>query len=177
MWVGVSYGEESSRWPQWVQVVIVEWCGPLSYLVQTLNGKVWKHHIYHVKIGNEGSAVEVKNHGQDDVTKRLLWLFQRSQETWQKLHWMLHLKAPVNPQHHKEFVDCQEHVDPLIDWIFKGGGVYCIGRCYIYYFNYVVYTCTVHTKRFLWLSHVCWDSCGNHCSSATGTSQYSSTQL
>ena len=52
--------------PRWVQAVIVERCGPLSYLVQTLDGKVWKRHIDHVKIGSEDTAVEVKDRGQDD---------------------------------------------------------------------------------------------------------------
>ena len=31
----------------------------MSYLVQTLNGNVYKHHIDHVKIGSDDSAVEV----------------------------------------------------------------------------------------------------------------------
>ena len=31
----------------------------MSYLVQTLNGNVYKHHIGHVKIGSDDSAVEV----------------------------------------------------------------------------------------------------------------------
>ena len=31
--------------PRWVQAVIFERCGPLSYLVQTLDGRVWKRHV------------------------------------------------------------------------------------------------------------------------------------
>jgi len=46
--------------------VIVERCGPLSYLVQTLDGRVWKRHVDHVKIGSEDTAVEVKDRGQHD---------------------------------------------------------------------------------------------------------------
>ena len=51
--------------PQWVQAVVVERCGPVSYLVQTLNGNVWKRHIDHVKIDSDDSAAEVAKEKED----------------------------------------------------------------------------------------------------------------
>ena len=51
--------------PRWVQAVVVERCGPVSYLVQTLNGNVWKRHVDHVKIGSDDSAVEAAKEKED----------------------------------------------------------------------------------------------------------------
>ena len=57
--------------PRWVQAVIVERGGPLSYLVQTLEGKVWKRHIDHVKIVSESTAVEPESNSKDDCDQVL----------------------------------------------------------------------------------------------------------
>ena len=51
--------------PRWVQAVVVERCGPVSYLVQTLNGNVWKRHVDHVKIDSDDSAAEVAKEKED----------------------------------------------------------------------------------------------------------------
>ena len=51
--------------PRWVQAVVVERCGPVSYLVETLNGNVWKRHVDHVKIGSDDSAVEAAKEKED----------------------------------------------------------------------------------------------------------------
>ena len=51
--------------PRWVQAVVVERCGPVSYVVQTLNGNVWKHHTDHVKPDSDDSAAEVAEEKED----------------------------------------------------------------------------------------------------------------
>ena len=51
--------------PRWVQAVVVERCGPVSYRVQTLNGNVWKRHVDHVKIDGDDSAAEVAKEKED----------------------------------------------------------------------------------------------------------------
>ena len=62
--------------PQWVQAVVVERCVPVSYLVQTLNGNVWKRHEDHAKIGSNDSAVEAALSSRI-VSPRHLRSFQR----------------------------------------------------------------------------------------------------
>ena len=49
--------------PRWVQVIVADRIGPLSYLVKLLDGDLWRRHIDHLREG--GEVVQSSLHGND----------------------------------------------------------------------------------------------------------------
>ena len=68
-----------------------------------------------MKIGSEDTAVEVKDRGQDDCDQASPVTFPEEPGEMITTPRNAPPEVLVNLEHHKQFVDRPEHVDPLID--------------------------------------------------------------